>query len=90
MKKKAMQQKILRVQQNEKAFIFDQNFQNCLAEVARERWEAAISFADGNVVDAAIDCGLSGIPKGAKALWGKSAQGALDVYRRWNNKKNEV
>jgi hypothetical protein len=84
---KSHQQKKLRRWQNEQAFIFDHNFQNCLAEVEREKWEMAISFAGGSIADVAMDCGLSGIPKGAKVLWGKSAQGALDVYRRWKNSK---
>ncbi len=68
------------------AFLFTPEGQ-LLAEVERDTWEFAISVANGDVVSAAEACGLQAIPKGAKALWGRSAEAAWSTYRRWHNRK---
>ena len=72
---------------SEAAFVFDKDITECLGRVDREDWEFAISATSGNIVQAAKLCGLSDIPKGAKALWGKSAEEARGIYRRWQKKK---
>jgi hypothetical protein len=71
---------------NERAFLFTSEEQ-LLAEVDRDTWEFAISVASGDVASAAEECGLRAIPKGAKALWGRSAAEAWSTYRRWHNRK---
>lgn len=82
-------QKTLRQKRNEQAFLFDPQLTRCLGAVERDAWEEAISFSGGNVANAADECGLKDIPKGAKVLWGRSAEEALGIYRRWQkqNKK---
>jgi hypothetical protein len=84
---RSVHQKRLRQRRNERAFIFDKDLERCLGAADREDWELAISLFGGNVADAATDCGLEGIPKNAKVLWGKSAEEALSTYRRWQRKK---
>lgn len=86
--KRSRHQKRLRRQRHERAFIFDPHVTRCLGEADREQWEFAISICGGNVAQAAKECGLEGIPNGAKALWGRSAEEALSTYRRWRKSRN--
>jgi len=86
-KDRSEQQRQLRQRRAEHAFIFDKDVNRCLANVDREDWEDAISMAGGNVSDAAADCGVEGIPKSAKVLWGKSADEASSIYRRWQKRR---
>jgi hypothetical protein len=84
--KRSRQQRDLRRRRGERAFLFDKELSRCLGEVAREEWEDAISLCGGDVADAALLCGVPGIPKGARALWGQSAEEALGTYRRWQKR----
>ena len=72
----------------ERALIFTADLNRCFGDVEREDWEWAIADAGGSVPDAAVDCGLTGVPRDAKALWGKSAEAARDTYRAWQRKNN--
>jgi hypothetical protein len=72
---------------NERAFIFDDKFASCLAEVEREDWEFAVEMVGGNPNDAARSLGLKGLPKSIRTLWGKSPGHALETYRQWINRK---
>lgn len=82
-------QKTLRQKRNEQAFLFDPQLTQCFGAVEREAWEETISFLGGNVADAANECGLKNIPRGAKVLWGRSAGEALEIYRRWQKQKRK-
>jgi hypothetical protein len=84
---KSRAQKTLRRCRNECAFLFDKNLTHCLGGIDREDWEFAISDSGGDVMAAGLACGITNIPKGAKALWGRSAEDALGTYRRWQKKK---
>jgi hypothetical protein len=84
---KSRTQKALRRRRNERAFLFDKNLTHCLGGFDRGGWEFAISDSGGDVVAAGLECGITNIPKGAKALWGRSAEEALGTYRRWQKKK---
>lgn len=86
---KARQQRRLRRQHGERAFIFDQDVSRCLGEVEREDWEIAISECGGDVAAAADSCGLEGVPRSAKALWGRSAEDAAGTYRRWQKRRRK-
>ena len=66
-------QRALRRRRGERAFLFDEDLSRCLGEVARDEWEIAISICGGDVSLAARECGLTDIPRGSKALWGRSA-----------------
>ena len=81
------EQRQLRQQRGERAFLFDKSLSRCLAELEREEWEWALSSCGGDVVVAARECGLDGVPPGTKALWGLSAEEALDTYRRWQKRR---
>ena len=83
-----LRQKQLRKQHGERAFIFTAALNRCFGDVEREDWEWAIADAGGSVAEAAVDCGLTGVPRDAKALWGKSAEAARDTYRAWQRKNN--
>jgi len=72
---------------NERAFIFEGDFSRCLGMVDRESWEFAVSMCGGNVAEAARQCGIDGVPEGAKALWGASKEAALQTYRAWQHRK---
>ena len=91
MKKRAQdrsrRQQELRRRRGERAFIFDRDVSRCLGEADREEWEVAISECGGDVAAAASECGLGEIPRGAKALWGRSAEEALTIYRRWQGSR---
>ena len=86
-KDRSEQQRQLRQRRAERAFIFDKGVSRCLANVDREDWEDAVSMAGGNVSDAAAGCGIEGIPKSVKVLWGNSADEASSIYRRWQNRR---
>ena len=64
-------QKDHRRRNGEKAFLFDANLSECLAEIERDNWEWAIDLAGGNVGEAARLAGIDSIPNNARALWGK-------------------
>ena len=80
-------QKELRERRDEQAFLFDNDVSRCLAEVDRDQWELAIANQGGDLVAAAKECGIVGLPRGAKALWGRSADEARGTYRRWLKKR---
>jgi hypothetical protein len=84
--KRAQEQRRIRERKNEHAYLFTSEGQ-LLAEVERDTWEFAIAVANGDVARAAEACGLGAIPKGAKALWGRSAVEAWSIYRRWQNRR---
>jgi hypothetical protein len=83
---RAQAQRRMRKQKNEHAYLFTAEG-HLLAEVERDTWEFAIAVASGDVASAAEACGLGPIPKGAKALWGRSAAEAWSTYRRWQNRR---
>jgi len=85
--RRSRQQRDLRERRDEKAFVFDKDVTRCLGEFERDDWELAISARGGDVPGAAAECGAAGIPRGAKALWGRSAQEAAETYRRWQKRK---
>lgn len=81
-------QRQLRQRRGERAFVFDKELSRCFGKVEREQWEIALSICRGDVVCAARELGLDDVPRGAKALWGRSAQEALGIYRRWRKQRN--
>jgi hypothetical protein len=83
-------QRRVREQRAERAFLFDKDLARCLGEADRERWETAISFHGGDVAAAAKDCGLGDLPRSARVLWGRSAEEALGIYRRWQKKRGKA
>jgi hypothetical protein len=86
-KRSSQEQKHFRRRRNERAFLFDKEYAQCIGEVDREKWELAISIHGGDVARAALECGIPDVPKGAKTLWGRSAEEALATYRRWKKKE---
>ena len=78
----AQDQRRKRRQRNERAFLFTAEG-HLLGEVERVQWEVALADYGGNVAEAATACGLADMPKGAKALWGRSAETAWGTYRHW-------
>lgn len=84
---RSREQKDLRRRRNERAFLFDKDLTRCFGDVDRDDWEFAISISGGDVAAAGLECGIPDLPRGAKALWGKSAEEALGTYRRWQKKK---
>lgn len=85
--RRSAEQRELRRRRGERAFLFDKDVSRCLAEFEREEWEWALSSCGGDVVRAAQECGLDGVPAGAKALWGRSAEEARGTYRRWQKQR---
>jgi hypothetical protein len=85
--RRSAEQRELRQRRGEQAFLFDKDLSRCVAEVDRDEWEWAMSSCGGDVVRAARECGLDGVPPGAKALWGRSADEARDAYRRWQKRR---
>ena len=77
---RSREQKDLRRRRNERAFLFDKDLTRCLGDVDRNDWEFAISISGGDVAVAGLECGISDLPRGVKALWGKSAEEALGTY----------
>jgi hypothetical protein len=82
-------QQELRRRRDERAFLFDVNLSRCVAEVDREDWERAIRTSGGGVSAAAAECGLPDVPPGAKILWGRSAEEAVAIYRRWQKQRSK-
>ena len=80
------EQRARRRERNERAFLFDSEL-NLVAEFEREEWEWALSSGGGDPVRAARQCGLTDVPAGAKALWGRSADEARSTYRRWQRRR---
>ena len=70
---------------DEHAFLFGPD-ERCLGKVARDEWDFAISMAGGNVVEAAKQVGLE-VPRGTRALWGRSQEAAIGAYRNWLKRK---
>ena len=85
--RRSAEQRELREHRGEQAFLFDKDLSRCVAEVDRDEWEWALSSCGGDVVRAARECGLDGVPPGARALWGRSAEEARDTYRRWQKRR---
>ena len=88
--RRSAEQRKLRQRRGERAFLFDKDLSRCLAEVDREEWERALSSCGGDVVKAAQECGLNGVPPGAKAMWGRSAEEARDTHRRWQKRRVRI
>jgi hypothetical protein len=86
---RSRRQRELRRRRGERAFLFDKALGRCLGEVGRDEWEFAISITGGDVAAAARACGLADIPGSAKALWGRSAEEALGIYRRWLKRRRK-
>ena len=76
-------QRELRRRRGEQAYIFDRGLSRCWGTANRVEWESSIAMSGGNVATAAAQCGIPGVPNGAIALWGTSAEDALATYRRW-------
>jgi hypothetical protein len=51
------------------------------------QWEVALADCGGAVAEAATACGLTDIPTGTKALWGRSAEAAWSTYRHWQQQR---
>ncbi|MFH1844082.1 MAG: hypothetical protein ABIF77_12825 [bacterium] len=79
----------LRHRRDEQAFLFDRDLTVCLGEIDRDKWEFAISTCGGDVALAARQCGLAEVPRGAKALWGRSAEEARSTYNRWRKRRGK-
>jgi hypothetical protein len=88
-RKKAQDQRRKRRQKNERAFLFTVEG-HLLGEVERVPWEVALADYGGNVADAARACGLADMPKGTKALWGRSAEAAWSTYRHWQKQRQRA
>jgi hypothetical protein len=80
------EQRARRRERGERAFLFDSGF-SLIAEFERDGWEWALSSCGGDPVRAARQCGLTDVPAGAKALWGRSADEARSTYRRWQRRR---
>ena len=85
---RSRRQRALRRRRGERPFIFDRDVSRCLGEADREEWEIAITECGGDVAAAADWCGLEGVPRNAKALWGRSAEDAVGTYRRWQKQRS--
>lgn len=81
------EQRELRRRRDERAFLFDASGR-CVGDAEREEWERLISLCGGDVVKAAAEYGLN-VPKGTKALWGRSQQEAMETYRRWQKLRRQ-
>ena len=88
-RKQAQDQRRKRRQKNECAFLFTAEG-HLLGEVERVQWEGALADSGGDVADAATACGLTDIPKGTKALWGRSAEVAWGTYRHWQKQRQRA
>ncbi len=84
---RSRKQRDLRQRRGERAFLFEKDLDRCLGSVARDDWEFAVSMCGGDVVTAARPCGISELHRGAKALWGRSAEESLGTYRRWQKRR---
>ena len=74
-----------RERRDEHAFLFGPD-ERCLGKVERDEWDFAISMAGGNVVGAAKQVGVE-VPRGTRALWGRSQEAAIGAYRNWLKRK---
>ena len=74
-----------RERRDEHAFLFGPD-ERCLGRVERDEWDFAISMAGGNVVEVAKQVGLE-VPRGTRALWGRSQEAAIGAYRNWLKRK---
>ena len=83
---RAQAQRRKRRQWHEHAFLFTPDGR-LLHGVARLAWEIALADCGGDVASAAMACGLTDIPRGTKALWGRSAAEAWATYRRWQQQR---
>ena len=83
------EQRDRRRKRGEDVFVFVPSLTRCLGRVDRDEWEDWSRFHQGDVLRTAAACGLVGVPRGAKALWGRSAEEALGTYRRWNKKRSK-
>ena len=81
------EQRARRQRRGERAFLFDSSLNRCLGEFEREDWEWALSSCGGDTLRAAQHCGLSEVPPGAKALWGRSAEEGRSTYRQWQKRR---
>jgi len=54
--------------------------------VEREEWDFAISMTGGDVVEAAKQVGID-VPRGTRALWGRSQEAGLGACRSWLKRK---
>jgi hypothetical protein len=88
-RKQAWDQRRKRRQKHERAFLFTAEG-HLLGEVERVQWEVALADCGGDVADAATACGLTDMPKGAKALWGRSAEAAWSTYRHWQKQRQHA
>ena len=70
--KQAQDQRRKRRQKHEHAFLFTPEGP-LLGEVERVPWEMALTDCGGNGTAAAMACGLTDMPQGTQALWGRSA-----------------
>ena len=70
---------------DEHAFLFGPD-ERCFGKVERDEWDFAISIAGGNVVEAAKQVGFE-VPRGTRALWGRSQEAAIGAYRSWLKRK---
>lgn len=82
-------QRRLRRDRGERAFLFTHDLATCLAEVDRDEWQAALSMNGGNTAAAAAMCGVADVPGNARALWGRSAEEARGIYRRWQKSRGK-
>ncbi len=73
-----------RERRDEEAFLFGPD-ERCLGNVERGEWELAISLSGGAVVEAARQLGLD-VPRGTRALWGRSQEAATGAYRAWRKR----
>jgi hypothetical protein len=85
-RKKAHDQRRKRRQRHERAFLFTPQGR-LLGEVERVPWEIALAECGGDVAGAATACGLTNIPTGTKALWGRTAEAAWSTYRHWQRRR---
>jgi hypothetical protein len=81
------EQRRKRRQRNEYAFLFTPAG-HLLHAVERLAREIALADCGGDVASAAVACGLTDIPKGTQALWGRSAAEAWATYRRWQKQRS--
>jgi hypothetical protein len=70
-----------RERRGEDAFLFGPD-EECLGKIEREDWDFAIAMTGGNVVEGARLLGLD-VPRGTRALWGRSPEEAIGAYRSW-------
>jgi hypothetical protein len=85
--RRSAEQRELRQHRGERAFLFDNDLSCCLADVDREEWEWALSSCGGDVVRAAHQCGVEGLPPGVTTPCGDDRPRRRDTYRRWQKRR---